>query len=173
MPDGEFSVIVADPPWRPSFGKSCSRSVTRHYETMATDDIGHLKVPSAPNSLLFLWATAPMLQQALLVMSEWGFRYRTSMVWCKDRPGTGKWVRGQHELILIGRRGTFPAPDVRIASPDRKVLPPSVIHAKRGRHSQKPEELQEIIEATYPGLRYLELFARRQRPGWTVWGNEV
>jgi N6-adenosine-specific RNA methylase IME4 len=75
-------------------------------------------------------------------------------------------MRAGHEHYLLGRRGRFRAPRPG-------TLPLGVIHAPRRRHSEKPEELQDRIEQTYPGLRYLEMFARRPRPGWTVWGMEV
>jgi N6-adenosine-specific RNA methylase IME4 len=164
---GEFDIVVADPPWRPDFGRSCSRSVTKHYEVMSLDAICELRPPAARDALLVLWTPAPMLTQALCVMDAWGFTYRTHGVWCKTGPaGTGKWLRAGHELYLLGRRGRFPAP-----LPG--TLPLGVIHAPRRGHSVKPEELQDAIEATYPGRRYLEMFARRPRPGWTVWGLEV
>lgn len=161
-----YDVVCADPPWTPVFGKTSSRSVTRHYQTMTTEDICAFEVPAAHNSLLFLWATAPMLLHALKVLEAWGYSYRSGMIWDKGKAGTGKWVRGQHEHILIGRRGKFPAP-----SPG--TLPVSVIQAPRRAHSQKPEELQDMVERVYPGLRYLELFARRRRPGWTCVGDEL
>lgn len=160
-----FDIIVADPPWRDDFGASCSRATERHYQTMTLDDICAYPVPAAKDSLLFLWTTTPMLVKALGVMAAWGFTYRTSMVWDKRVAGTGKWVRGRHELILIGRRGKFPAPQ-------GVKLPESVIESPRRRHSEKPEALQDEIERVYPGLRYLELFARRQRVGWTCFGDE-
>ena len=164
LPPGPFDIIVADPPWRDDFGKTSGRSVTRHYPTMPLADICAMQVPAADAALLFLWATAPMLQQGLAVVKAWGFSYRTHGVWVKDRPGTGKWLRNQHELFLIGRRGKFRCPQVAM---------PGRIAAPRKRHSQKPEELQDNIEAAFPTMRYLELFARRERPGWIVWGNEV
>jgi N6-adenosine-specific RNA methylase IME4 len=160
-----FDVVVADPPWRSDFGKTCSRATERHYPTLTLDELAEIQVPALPYSLLVMWATAPCLRQALALMEAWGFTYRTSGVWRKDKAGTGKWLRSQHELFLLGRRGKFPAPKPG-------TLPLSVIDAPRGRHSQKPEALQDALESTYPGLRYLEMFARRQRPGWTCWGND-
>lgn len=166
--DGRFDVIVADPPWRDDFGRTCSRATERHYETMDLEAICAYEFPAANAALLFLWSTAPMLAQALRVMTRWGFEYRTNLVWDKGKAGTGKWVRGRHEHVLLGRRGGFGAP-----MPGSIKLPESVIVAPRRRHSEKPEALQEMIERVYPGRRYLELFARRQRPGWTAWGDEV
>ena len=173
FPEGLFDVIVADPPWRSDFGKTCSRATERHYPTMELEEICSLQIPAANGALLFMWATAPMLAKSLRVMTRWGFEYRTNMVWCKDKAGTGKWVRNQHEHILIGRRGMFPAPIAGAGS--HRSIPPSVFHAPRKQHSQKPEGLQDMIERVYPlgdGHRYLELFARRTRENWAVWGND-
>jgi N6-adenosine-specific RNA methylase IME4 len=166
-PEGPFSVILADPPWPEEFGRSCSRSVTRHYPTMALADICALPVPdvAARAALLLLWVPANRLPLGLRVMAAWDFRFRTSGVWVKPHAGTGKWLRGRHEVYLLGRRGAFPAPT-------GKGLLPSVIEAPRGRHSVKPDALHEWVERTWPGRSCLELFARRQRPGWTAWGND-
>lgn len=173
IPGGPFDVIVADPPWRSEFGRTDSRSADRHYPTMVTFDISTLPamyhrptMVQADQALLFLWCPMAMLEHGLAVITAWGFVYRTGMVWCKPSIGVGQWLRNQHELILLGRRGRFPVPA-------RGTQPSSVLHAPRGRHSEKPELLQDLIEAAYPGRRYLELFARRQRPGWVCWGNEL
>ena len=166
MPLGEWDVIVADPPWRSDFGKTDSRSADRHYHTLDAHDIAALEIPAAPNALLFLWCPASMLPTGLFVMRRWGFTFRTSAVWCKDKMGVGHWFRAQHEVILLGRRGTFPAPA-------RGTQPRSVFHEPRRAHSVKPEALQDAIERTYPHRRYLELFARRERAGWTCWGDQV
>ena len=169
----QFDVIVADPPWRSDFGATNSRSAERHYATMdlfAIKTFAPMYRPSArvqaEDALLFLWCPMSMLEAGLSVLRAWDFSYRTGMVWCKPGMGVGQWVRSQHELVLIGRRGRFPAPR-------KGTQPRSVLHAPRRRHSEKPEELQDAIERTYPGLRYLELFARRERPGWTCWGDQV
>ena len=69
-----------------------------------------LKPPAAENAVLFLWATAPMLPDALRLMNAWGFKYRSHLVWRKDRMGTGYWFRFSHELLLVGVRGDVPAP---------------------------------------------------------------
>jgi N6-adenosine-specific RNA methylase IME4 len=78
----------------------------------------------------------------------------------------GFYVRGQHELLLIGRRGSFPVP----ATSDR---PSSVLHAPRGRHSEKPAEAYGLIERMYPDAPRAEVFARARRPGWGSWGAEL
>ncbi len=163
-----YGVLYADPPWRyssPPMG-DVARANEQHYPTMEVADIAALSVPAADDCVLFLWATIPMLVQALAVMAACGFTYKSAIVWEKDRAGTGYWVRGQCELLLIAVRGQVPAP-----SPGEQ--PPAKIEAPRGRHSEKPEVLAEHIERLFPNVPKLEMFARKARPGWDVWGNEI
>jgi N6-adenosine-specific RNA methylase IME4 len=112
--------------------------------------------------VLFLWATVPMLQQALQVMSAWGFKYKSHFVWIKDRIGTGYWNRNKHELLLVGTRGKIPAP-----APGTQCE--SAIEAAVGRHSAKPECFLELIERYFPTLPKIELNRRGpSRPGWSA-----
>jgi N6-adenosine-specific RNA methylase IME4 len=167
--DRKYPVVLADPPWRfevRSRETGLDRSADNHYSTMTTDEIKALKVPAADDAVLFLWATVPMLLQALEVLKAWDFRYVSNIGWIKDSIGTGFWVRNQHELLLIGKRGTIPAPR-------RCDVPPSVIVASRREHSRKPDEVYHLIERMYPELPKLELFARGCREGWSAWGNEA
>jgi len=113
-----------------------------------------------------MWATAPMLPQALEVMRARGFEYRSQCVWVKDKAGTGYWFRNQHEPLLVGTKGNVPAP-----APGTQYS--SVIHAPVGRHSEKPACFAEMIEELFPNTPALEMFAREPRLGWDVWGNEV
>jgi N6-adenosine-specific RNA methylase IME4 len=141
---------------------------------MSLDEIKALDVASiaAKDSVLFLWATQPALDRALDVMKAWGFTYKSGVVWEKTnaegspRLGTGYWFRNQHEQLLVGMRGGVPAP-----APG--VQWPSIIKAPVGRHSEKPEIFYRLIEAYFPNLPKIELFARTRRPGWYAWGNEV
>jgi len=164
-----YGVLYVDPPWRfepYSRATGMDRAADNHYPTMHLDAIKTLKIPAAPDCVLFLWATAPMLPQALDVMAAWGFAYRTHMIWEKDRTGTGYWARNKHELLLIGSRGRVPAP----APGDQSV---SVINAPVGEHSRKPDVFAEMIKLLYPNVPKIELFARRHRDGWDSWGNGV
>jgi len=163
-----YSVICADPPWRYDFSQSASREIENQYQTMSLDDICALPVPEicTEDSILFLWATSPKLLEAIKVMEAWGFSYKTSMVWVKDKIGMGYYARQRHELLLIGSKGEIPTPE----GPDR---PDSVIEAPREEHSKKPDITYDLIEKMYPELERIELFARQQHPGWDVWGNEV
>lgn len=163
--DRVFPVIYADPPWRYEHAVSESRAIENQYPTMELDAICALKPPATGDAILFLWATSPKLAEAMRVVTDWGFVYRTCMVWDKLVIGMGYYARQRHELLLIATRGAPPAP----APGDR---PDSVISIKRGEHSTKPTRFYEIIEAMYPELPKIELFARTPRDGWSRWGNQ-
>ena len=170
FPDGmRFPVIYADPPWRfepYSRETGMDRAADNHYPTMTVADICELKIPALDDAVLFLWATVPMLPDALHVMDYWDFEYKSHLIWVKNKIGTGYWNRNKHELLLIGRRGSIPAP-----SPGTQ--PPSTIAAPVEEHSRKPEVFYDIIEELFPDLPRLELFARMSRDGWAAWGNEI
>jgi hypothetical protein len=115
LPRKRYGVIYADPEWRfepYSRESGMDRAADNHYPTSELEEIKARDVASiaADDCVLFLWATAPMLPQALAVMAAWGFAYKTHFVWAKDRIGTGYWNRNRHELLLVGTRGDIPAP---------------------------------------------------------------
>lgn len=163
---GAYSVLYADPPWRYEHVKTESRAIENQYPTMALDEICALEVPAADDAILFLWATAPKLYEAMRVLDAWGFTYRTCSVWDKQKIGMGYYFRQQHELLLVATRGTFPAPP-------ESTRESSVYREKRGEHSAKPDYYAELIERMYPAHARVELFARAPRDGWSVWGNEA
>lgn len=162
-----FPIVYADPPWRYEHSETHSRKIENQYPTMGLEEIRALPlgVVASENCLLFLWATSPKLHEAMGVIDAWGFDYRTCMVWIKDKIGMGYYARQRHELLLIAKQGEIPPP----LPADR---PDSVISAPRGKHSEKPEEVYEIIERMYPKLPKIELFCRKRREGWEAWGNE-
>lgn len=162
-----YGLIYADPPWRfETYSENgMDRSADNHYPTMSLTDIAALKVPAAEDCVLYLWATVPMLPEALNVMDSWGFQYKSQIVWVKDRIGTGYWTRNQHEILLIGTKGGIPAPA-------QGSQPSSVINAPLGGHSEKPAVFAEIIESLFPATPKVELFCRSPRAGWSVYGNE-
>lgn len=166
IPEGEYTVIYADPPWRYDFSETVTREIENQYPTMDIEEIKNMTIPSHKDSVLFLWATAPKLKEGLNAMESWGFNYKTHAIWDKGKIGMGYWFRGQHELLLVGTKGNYspPLPENRISS---------VIYQEREGHSLKPE-LYEIIEKMCPNGKYLELFARggRARKSWTFWGNQ-
>jgi N6-adenosine-specific RNA methylase IME4 len=172
LPTQKFGVILADPEWRfePwSRTTGMDRAADNHYPTSCTEVIASRDVASiaANDCVLFLWATAPILPQAFVVMAAWGFDYRSNFVWGKDRVGMGYWNRNKHEHLLIGVKGNVPAPTPGTQSDS--LLPGSV-----GEHSAKPEIFFEMIERYFPTLPKIELNCRgAARPGWVAWGNEA
>jgi N6-adenosine-specific RNA methylase IME4 len=162
----KYQIIYADPPWRYDFSKDKADGIEAHYPSMAIEDICALNVPSEDNSVLYLWATAPKLLEALAVMKAWGFNYKTQAVWDKGWVGMGYWFRGQHEMLLVGVKGKFspPPPTLRVSS---------VYQEKKSKHSRKPMFFRNLIARSFPDATRIELFAREATPGWDVWGNEV
>lgn len=171
LPKGEFNIILADPPWEYNFSIEDSRSIEFHYPTMALESICKMKIPYKENTVLFLWVPMPKLNDGLMVIKEWGFEYKTGMVWLKDKIGMGYYVRSRHELLLIATKGK---PEV----PLEQNRPESLISSPRIKHSGKPD-IAEMIEKMYPfkGKSYIELFARienrNKRPNWIYWGKRL
>jgi N6-adenosine-specific RNA methylase IME4 len=164
-----YGVLYADPPWRfepYSRETGLDRAADNHYPTMTVAELCAMQVPAASNAVLFLWATVPMLPEALSVMDAWGFDYKSHCVWVKDRMGTGYWFRNCHELLLVGTRGSVPAP-----APGEQFN--SFIDAPVSEHSSKPFAFAEMIEELFPSADLLEMFARGPRLGWDSWGNEA
>jgi N6-adenosine-specific RNA methylase IME4 len=172
LPERRYGVILADPEWRfePwSRESGMDRAADNHYPTSTLEVIRsrHVHLIAADDCVLFLWATVPMLPNALGVMAAWGFEYRSHFVWAKDRIGTGYWNRNKHELLLVGAKGNIPAP-----APGMQW--DSVVEAAVGEHSVKPKCFLEMIDAYFPTLPKIELNCRGQPwSGWDAWGNEL
>jgi N6-adenosine-specific RNA methylase IME4 len=175
LPEGQFSLIYADPPWRYEHSRTPNREIENQYPTMTLEEIKKIEVPAAEHCILYLWATTPKLKEAMEVMQEWGFDYRSSMVWIKDKVGMGYWARGKHELLLIGRKGKAKPPHEfnRLESVIAEEEG-TVIEHDRGEHSVKPI-LHNMLDELYPLLKKVELFAREELnlENWSVWGNQV
>jgi len=172
LPKKKFGVILADPEWQFeawSRDTGSDRAADNHYPTSPLDVIKARDVASiaADDCALFLWATQPMLPQAIDVMETWGFAYKSHFVWAKDRIGPGYWSRNKHEILLLGVRGNVPCP-----APGEQW--DSLWEAPRRGHSEKPEIFLELIEAYFPNLPKIELNRRGPaRRGWSAWGNEA
>ena len=172
----KYSVILADPPWafRAWSNKGMGRSAEQHYSTMRLEDIKALPVAdlAAEDCVLFLWATFPMLKEALEVIDTWGFTYKTvAFTWVKENRkspglfwGLGYWTRANAEVCLLATRGS---PKRQSAAVHQVILSPVE------RHSKKPDAVRERIVALMGDVPRVELFARQETPGWDVWGNEV
>jgi N6-adenosine-specific RNA methylase IME4 len=166
MPEGEFDLIYADPPWSYHDGGVPRGGVDKEYATLSVEDIADLSVPAADNALLYLWTTVTHVPEALDVLNAWGFEYKSQAVWDKGSVGVGHWFRGQHEILLLGVKGD-------VSPPAQAQRHSSVFYADRGEHSEKPDKIRAYIENAHPEADKLELFSRDGRVGWTMWGNET
>jgi N6-adenosine-specific RNA methylase IME4 len=159
-----FPTILADPPW--DVLQRGGRGADRHYPVMTVEEIASLPVGKLANSdaHLWLWVTNATLFSGQVVMAAWGFTYRSCLTWVKPGLGLGSYyLRNNTEHLLLGTKGQAP---ILFRSQ------PTWLYAPKQDHSHKPEEQYAVIERCSPGP-YLELFARRKRPGWQAWGNEV
>ena len=172
----KFSVIYADPPWRFATysAKGLGRSADAHYSCMPLADIKALDVGqiAGKDCALFLWVTAPMLQEGIEVLKVWGFKYKSiAFVWAKTTIdgtrfpiGTGYWTRANPELCLLGIRGK----PKRVSCNVRQL-----VVSLRREHSRKPDRVRDDIVKLMGDVPRIELFARSRAPGWDAWGNQT
>jgi len=177
----KYKTIVIDPPWKYGVWGGCSgrgsggelildgASVPMPYKTMTTMEIERLPIRELAddNCELYLWVTQKYLPEAFWIIKSWGFKYCQTLTWCKKPRGTGQGgvYCPTSEFLILGRRGKMPKVK-RVDSTWWQVKRP------HNSHSTKPEFFQDMIEVVsdYPRL---EIFARRQREGWDVFGDEV
>jgi len=166
-----FRVIYADPAWSyndkqntPNLG-----GASKHYDTMSINELCDLPVQkiSEKDSVLFLWVTSPLLEDAFKVVQAWGFKYKSSFIWDKVKHNMGHYNSVRHEILLICTKGS--------CTPDNKILHDSVQSIERNdNHSEKPIEFINIIDELYSHGNKIELFCRNiKKSGWYGWGNEI
>ncbi len=174
----KYKTIYADPPWQ--FQNRTGKVAPEHkrlnrYPTMQLDDIKQLPVSevAADKCHLYLWVPNALLPEGLEVMKAWGFEYKTNIVWEKvrkdgmpDGRGVGFYFRNVTELLLFGIKGD----KNRTLDAGRSQV--NLIRAMKREHSRKPDEFIPLIESC-SSAPYLELFARGNRPGWDMWGNQA
>lgn len=167
-----YACLVADPPWAPRDKlPGRGRGAAKHYDVLTTSEIMAFALPPlAEDAILFLWRLSSMPQDGLDVVHAWGFTPKSEIVWRKTRApsgkmhfGMGRYVRASHETCIVATRGHY-----KVASKSVR----SVFDAPLGRHSQKPEAFFDLVELLAAGP-YVELFARRARPGWTCLGDQA
>jgi len=177
----EYKTIVIDPPWPTKggglkrtpgnkLGRWCSKpeyllNKPLAYPTLSIEQLSLMQLPAAKDAHLYLWTPNSQIESAYYLCRKWGFRPSILMVWCKTPMGVG--FGGSYipttEYILYGRKG-------RLKGLSR--INTTWWRWKRGKHSEKPEEFQDMVMKVSPPP-YLEMFARRKREDWDVWGNEV
>lgn len=177
--DKKYQIIYADPPWgyknKPSKNGTSRGFANNYYGLMSLDDLARMNVQriANENSVLFMWATFPMIQDALATIKAWGFSYRTcAFVWVKKNKnkdtnfwGCGYYTRSNAEICLLATKGKT------LDRLSHKVH--QIIEAPVKNHSRKPDAVREKIIELFGDLPRIELFAREQYDGWDCWGNEV
>lgn len=167
-----YKTIYIDPPWMERGGGKIKRGADRHYPLMKTEEIAKLPVQrlADPEGChIYMWTTNNFIRDAFKLLEGWGFEYITLITWNKDRIGLGQYFRGTTEHCIFAST--------------KKRLPYKKVDGKRQQgvtgfyeaktdHSTKPVRMREMIEKVSYGPR-IELFARRESPGWDAWGNEI
>lgn len=170
-----YRTILADPPWEMGLHNGAPRKRSKGgviskvlpYPTMRLETICEMPVGEMADDdcHLWLWTTNSHLKAGFQVMESWGFKYLVPVHWIKPS-GVGNWFIHRTQTLLFGYKKFCRFPLARYRP---NILQPA---ADPKRHSQKPEESYQLIEAVSPPSR-LELFARSKREGWDAWGNEV
>jgi N6-adenosine-specific RNA methylase IME4 len=156
-----YYCIVIDPPWSPEDEGDVDQigRAQPTYATMPISDIESLPVgdDAEPDCHIYLWITNRSLPKGFALLTAWGFRYVTTLTWCKPSIGVGNYFRNNTEHVLFGIRGSLP-----LAAQDMGTW----FAAKRGPagHSSKPDEFYDIVRRASPGPR-AEWFGRQRREG--------
>jgi N6-adenosine-specific RNA methylase IME4 len=163
-PTGLFDIVVVDPPWEfkqdydPDFARG-----TGDYPTLSLDKIKAIKLPTKKDCILWLWVTNNMIKEGFEVLETWGFTFRNILSWDKEIMGIGTWLRNQTEHCLLATKGH---PVMNLTNQT------TIIREKRTKHSKKPEAFFKMVENLCIGER-LDYFSRRERKGWSVYGDEL
>ena len=173
----KYKIIYADPPWSyndtQKSGGTAFFGASVRYNTMNNADISKLPIGDMADKdcCLFMWATSPLLPEAIETIKAWGFKFKT-MAFCWNKQSKngkwisnmGRWTMGNVEVCLLGVKG----------KPKRIVKNiKQLVIAERKRHSEKPTEVRNRIVELMGDIPRIELFARQKTEGWDVWGNEV
>lgn len=166
-----YATVVADPPWRHELGATWNTETVNtkprphtYYPTMGVDEICALKPRTAKQAHLWMWVVNQHIDWGYTVARAWGFEPQQVVTWAKPGLGTGRF-QCNTEHVLVCRKGT------RHGNPFGGSGG-TWFNWPRGRHSEKPEMFFDLVERVSPGP-YLEMYARRKRDGWDVFGNEV
>lgn len=169
----KYKIILADPPWAYRNMGNIQATANAQYQTMNNQDICNLPVGDIvdDNSILFLWATFPKIQEALDVIKAWGFAYKTvGFTWVKKNKnggnffGVGWYTKSNAEVCLIGTKGKAPKVSNSVSQ---------MVETIREKHSKKPDIVREKIVKFCGDVPRIELFAREKKEGWDAVGDEI
>lgn len=174
----KYRCIVSDPPWTPSLHADNPRRATKdkagpqkHYATMPLEAIQAMAIPAADQCHLYLWCLSQHVDWGFSTAMAWGFEPQILLTWCKPGLGCGRW-RCNTEHIVVARKGDRIGNPFGFGGRTSQATAGTYFIWPRGKHSEKPQQFFDLVEAISPGPR-LEMFARCRRPGWDAWGNEV
>ena len=169
MPTGKYSCIVIDPPWDYG-GEYCPvhNPGASPYPSMTQDQLLDMRdiilATAEDDCIMFLWTTQDFIWDAKALLDHWEFKYRAIITWDKEKMGLGRLFRHQCEFCLVGLKGK--------PLLDNPKNIPDIIRERKREHSRKPEKFYEMADVLCPGSK-VEYFAREQRPGFAVHGNET
>jgi len=163
LPEGVFEVIAVDPPW--PYGTEydpSGRRAANPYPEMSIEELKALVLPTAENSILWLWTTHKFMRHSFELLDAWGFEDKAIVTWVKDRMGLGQWLRSQSEFCIMAIKGK---PLIRLTNQT------TIINAPMREHSRKPDEFYAMVDRLCIG-RKLDYYSREERPGWEQHGND-
>src|ERR1700679_61417 len=139
LPQYQARVILADPPWYfKNFSKKGEeKNPVAHYDCMDLAAIKELPVSqlAAPDSALIMWATAPLLPEAIDTMKAWGFKFKSAGAWAKQSSTGEKWAfgtcycyRSAAEFWLLGTLGN---PRQRVRNVRNLIVAPTREHSRK------------------------------------------
>lgn len=174
---GKYRTIVADPPWTYALGGTWTARVDKSrpqhfYETQSLEWIKSLEIPAAEQAHLYLWSVTPHADWGFDVARAWGFEPVTMLTWKKSGLGVGRF-RCNTEHVVVARKGSRHGNPFGQGGRHAQATEGTLFEWPRSRHSEKPEQLLDLVESLSPGP-YLEMFSRAEEPrfGWDYWGNE-
>lgn len=163
----KYHVISIDPPWPYEGGKENTydpeaRRVANPYPEMSIGQIADLQMPAADDSVLWLWTTHKFLPDSFELLNQWGFEYKATMVWDKQKIGMGHWLRMQCEFCLLAVKGNPVWDNTTVRD---------ILSSPRREHSRKPDEFFTMVDEICTGAK-IEYFSREKREGWDQVGND-
>ncbi|MGL4999217.1 MAG: MT-A70 family methyltransferase, partial [Cetobacterium sp.] len=161
---GKFDIVSIDPPW--PYGREYDPETSRvanPYPEMTIEMIENIKLPTTDDSIIFLWTTHMFLPNSFEILKKWGYEYKATLVWNKERIGMGAWFRMQCEFCLVAIKGKPYFENTRYRD---------IFSVPRREHSRKPDEFFKMVTEITAGRR-LEYFSREKREGWEIYGNDT